>query len=389
MTSIRVLVVDDAVIVRRLVAKALEADPEFQVVGTASDGPLALQKIQELSPDVVTLDLDMPEMDGLKVLAEIRRRWRSLPAVIFTGMSEPGPAELEALALGANECIVKVPHEGNMVHALKWVQETLGPRLKAIVAEWQLTVRSAAVPARPPAPPVTAPATVAQSPGAPPAPAAPAPHASRTPPLARPPVRSTPPEVLVVAASTGGPNALEAILADLPADFPLPVLVVQHMPVGFTALLAERLRSRCRLDAREAESGIPLAPGTIWVAPADRHLVVQRVGSFVHLQLNREAPENSCRPAADPLFRSAAKAWGPGVLGVVLTGMGQDGMLGAGALVAAGGTVLAQDEATSVVWGMPGAVVRAGHAAAVLPLGGIAPEILRRTLALRRAAAPA
>ncbi|MBK8005473.1 MAG: response regulator [Gemmatimonadetes bacterium] len=203
MSRIRVLVVDDAVIVRRLVAKALEADPEFQVVGTASDGPLALQKIAELSPDVVTLDLDMPEMDGLKVLAEIRRRWRGLPAVIFTGMSEPGPAELEALALGANDCIVKVPHEGNMVHALKWVQETLGPRLKAIVAEWQLTVRSASAPARPPAPPVTRPAPVPASPTAPPAGAPPSPPAASPPPPASPPFRSTPPEVLVVAASTG------------------------------------------------------------------------------------------------------------------------------------------------------------------------------------------
>ncbi len=372
MSRIRVLVVDDAVIVRRLVAKALEADPGFQVVGTASDGPMALRKIEELSPDVVTLDLDMPGMDGLEVLAEIRRRWRGLPAVIFTGMSEPGPAELEALALGANDCLMKVPHEGNMVHALGWVQETLAPRLKAIVAEWRGAARAPA--------PVAAGGPAAVGRGV--SPAAPA-------SLARPPFSITPPEVLLVAASTGGPNALETVLTGLPGDFPLPVLVVQHMPAGFTALLAERLRSRCRLDAREAESGIPLAPGTIWVAPADHHLVVQRVGSFVHLQLNREAPENSCRPAADPLFRSAAKAWGPAVLAVVLTGMGQDGMLGAGALVAAGGTVLAQDEATSVVWGMPGAVVRAGHAAAVLPLGAIAPEILRRTLALRRAGAPA
>jgi two-component system chemotaxis response regulator CheB len=185
--------------------------------------------------------------------------------------------------------------------------------------------------------------------------------------------------VLLVGSSTGGPDALERVLSQLPADFPLPILVVQHMPVGFTRLLAERLTARTELSAAEAAPGVALLPGQIWVAPGDYHLALRQSAGVVTLQTNREPPENSCRPAVDVLFRSAAEVYGPAVLGVVLTGMGSDGLKGSEAVVRAGGQVLAQDEATSVVWGMPGAVARAGLASGILPLTAIADAIMQRT----------
>ena len=181
-----------------------------------------------------------------------------------------------------------------------------------------------------------------------------------------------------MAASTGGPNALEALLTGLPADFRVPILITQHMPTGFTRLLADRLRAATHFQVYEAVPGAHVAPGQVWIAPGDHHLVVQRVGMEVVLQTNQSAPENSCRPAADPMFRSVARVYGPRSLAVVLTGMGQDGMAGAGSITEVGGRVLVQDEATSVVWGMPGAVARAGLAEAILPLGELPQAIVER-----------
>lgn len=362
-SRLRVLVVDDAVIVRRLVAQALARDPEIEVAGTASDGDIALTQLAKVPVDIVTLDIDMPHMNGMATLKEIRSRWPELPVVIFTGMPEPGPAELEALALGASDVVQKLPHEGNMLNALEWVQERLAPRLKQVVAACQ---------ARPAARPATAPARkpVAAEPAAPEGPIVLRP---------RPAGRGTRPQVLLVGSSTGGPNALELFFARLPADFPLPMVVVQHMPAGFTRLLAQRLTSRTPFPAAEGEAGAALAPGRIWIAPGDRHLVVRQSGPGVILQTNREPPENSCRPAVDVLFRSAAGVYGAGVLAVVLTGMGYDGLKGSEQIVAAGGQVLVQDAASSVVWGMPGAIARAGLAGAVLPVEALAEAVVQRT----------
>lgn len=349
---IRVLVVDDAVIVRRLVATALAKDPAIEVVGSASDGDIAIAQLEKYPVDVMVLDIDMPTMNGLAALREIRKRWPTLPVVVFTGMSEPGPTELEALSLGAGDIVQKLPHEGNMLNAIEWVVERLAPRLKAVVSEWRVKVPM----------PVSVPA-----------------RRRETPLVSAPPGRRVRPQVLLIGSSTGGPDALEKVLRQLPVDFPLPILIVQHMPVGFTRLLAERLTSSTPFPASEAANGDMVQPGRIWVAPGDHHLTVQKSGSNFILQTNREAPENSCRPAVDVLFRSAAKAYGAGVLGVVLTGMGSDGQKGSEAVVGAGGSVLAQDEATSVVWGMPGAVARAGLASAILPLTALGDEIVQRT----------
>jgi two-component system chemotaxis response regulator CheB len=183
----------------------------------------------------------------------------------------------------------------------------------------------------------------------------------------------------VLGASTGGPNALEEVLRGLPADFGLPILVVQHMPEGFTRLLAERLSAKTAFPAAEAVPGQVLAANQVWVAPGDRHMVVERSGESVRLQINRLPPENSVRPAVDVLFRSVAAVFGSECLAVVLTGMGQDGLIGAELIVQAGGQILVQDEASSVVWGMPGAIARAGLAAEVLPVGSIADAIIERT----------
>jgi two-component system chemotaxis response regulator CheB len=318
---------------------------------------VALVQIAAVVPDVVTLDIDMPEMNGLETLRRIRARWPDLPVVMFTGLAEPGFRELEALGIGACDCINKLPHEGNMLNAIEWTRTRLAPRLVTVVSD-----RRAEQIARKlaPAPGVT---------------------------LAAPPVRGGSPEVLVIGASTGGPNALEDLLTRFPADFSLPILIVQHLPAGFTRLLAERLNARTQLHAVEARSGMEVSPGRVYLAPGSQHLVVQRTGTQLQLQTNQDPPENSCRPAADVLFRSAAQSCGSRVLGVVLTGMGQDGVLGAEAIVKAGGQVLVQDEASSVVWGMPGAVARAGFAAAVLPVPDLAVRLIQRTLGGRVAVA--
>jgi two-component system chemotaxis response regulator CheB len=182
----------------------------------------------------------------------------------------------------------------------------------------------------------------------------------------------------VIGSSTGGPNALAEMLPAFPPDWPVPILMVQHMPPEFTVRLAERLAEKSRLRVREGVAGEPVAAAQAWVAPGNHHLLVRREDKAVRLALNQEPPVNSCRPSVDVLFRSAAAVYGPGVLAVVLTGMGQDGLRGCECVRAAGGQVLAQDEASSVVWSMPGAVAQAGLADQVLPLGDLGPEILRR-----------
>jgi len=338
--AIRVLIVDDSAVIRRAVAGELAADPALEVVGTAANGLIALAKLTQLVPDLVVLDVEMPELDGLATLREIRRTHPKLPVIMFSAVTERGAAAtLDALALGATDYFAK-PTAGGLDASLRVIREQLIPEIKALCA------RPAAVP-QPPA-----------SFGAPPA-------TDRV-------------DVVAVAASTGGPNALADLFDGLPADFPVPVVIVQHMPPVFTRQLAERLSARFALRVEEGRAGGALAPGHAWIAPGDYHLVVARDAAGVRVAVNQEPAENSCRPAADVLFRSIAKVFGPAALGVVLTGMGQDGLRGCEAIRAAGGRVVVQDEATSVVWGMPGAVARAGLADRVLPLAQIAAEIVRR-----------
>jgi two-component system chemotaxis response regulator CheB len=344
MDRIRVLLVDDASAVRRLVGSALNRDPALEVVGTAADGRMALDRLAELRPDVVLLDLEMPVMDGLQTLIELRKTHPRLPVIMFSRFTQRGvEATVHALTLGADDY---VPKPGDGLDVGSCIEELLIPKIK-------LLGRRAGTPAQP------GPATVGR---------AAAPAASRPRHVG----------VVVVGTSTGGPNALTELFGAFPADWSVPVLVVQHMPPVFTAQLAERLTEKSRLKVREGAAGELVSAAGAWVAPGGHHMTVRQDGAAVRLALNQEPPVNSCRPAVDVLFRSAAAVYGPEVLAVVLTGMGQDGLRGCESVRAAGGQVLVQDEATSVVWSMPGAVAQAGLADQVLPLGQVGPEVVRR-----------
>jgi two-component system, chemotaxis family, protein-glutamate methylesterase/glutaminase len=348
---IRVLVVDDSVVIRRLVTHALEADPLLEVVGAASNGVIALERIPQINPDVITLDIEMPEMDGLEMLRRVRRDYPRVRVIMFSTLTERGAAiTLEALTLGADDYVAKASNEGSLDRSMARLREELIPKIKQF---FQL--------------PGQGPATSAvQTPGT-----------SLLPRVTAWRTARERPQVVVIGVSTGGPAALGAILPEFPAEFQLPILLVQHMPPLFTRLLAERLHSVCRIPVEEAQNGEPVTAGKIFVAPGNFHLKVAHSGNGVRIELDQSPPQNSCRPAVDALFMSIGEVYHGAAVAAILTGMGHDGLHGAEILKAQGATVLAQDEPSSVIWGMPGAVVNAGLADRVLPLDQIVPEILR------------
>jgi len=337
---IRVLVVDDSATIRSLLSKTLAADPDIKVAGTAVNGQVALASIAAAPPDLVLLDVEMPVRDGISTLRAIRKTHPKLPVLMFSSLTERGSkATLDALLAGANDYVAKPAGLGPDEVTERIRTEVIG-RIKALVR------RSGGGAARPAPPPRVA------APG-----------------------RRSPVRAVVVAVSTGGPTALAEVLPAFAPQARVPVLIVQHMPAVFTAKLAERLTKLCGVRVREAGSGEDIRPGEVLLAPGGRHLEVAGEAVAPRTRLSDDPPENSCRPSADVLFRSAARVWGAGTLGIVLTGMGRDGLQGARSVVDAGGCVIAQDEFTSVVWGMPGEVVRAGLADAVLPLGQIGAEV--------------
>jgi two-component system chemotaxis response regulator CheB len=354
MKKAKVLVVDDAMLIRRMVTDVLAADPAIDVVGEAANGRIALQKIAQLAPDLVTLDVEMPEMNGLQTLKEIRKTHPRLPVIMFSAVTERGASDtLEALHYGASDYVTKPAGAAGKETAQQRIREDLVPKIKSLCR------LSGGLPAF-----GTKSSAVARS----------------TPGFTLRPLGATlSADVVAISLSTGGPAALGEILSKLPVDFRAPLMVVPHMAAMFTRFFAERLATQTRLTVVEAADGQAVQPGVVYVAPGDFHLTVHRREGGAVFALDQSAPLHSHRPAADVLFRSVAESYGSRALGLVLTGMGQDGLKGCEMIVDAGGRVLAQDEATSVVWEMAGLVARAGLADGVLPLGDLAAELTRRT----------
>ena len=352
------MIVDDSVVVRKILSDVLSRDPDLNIAGWASNGRLALAKLRTLQPDIILLDIEMPEMNGLQALPEIRKILPKTPIIMFSTLTEWGAAAtLDALALGATDYVAK-PSNQNMAATSESINRDLIPKIKGL-CKFFPGLRSAS----------TGPAKLI---------AEPPPPAIRLRPAFP---RSARVEIVAIGVSTGGPDALAKLLPTIPARFPVPVVVVQHMPPIFTMLLADRLSSKCSLPVRECRAGEVLEPGCIWVAPGDFHMVVREEGGRVRLNTNQEPRENFGRPSVDVLFRSVARVYRANALGVILTGMGQDGLKGCEALCAASAPIIVQDEASSVVWGMPGFVARAGLAQKILPLDHIAGEILIRVAA--------
>lgn len=357
----RILIVDDSAVMRGLLRSVVCADAGLEVAGTAADGASALESIATLHPDLILLDVEMPVMDGLVTLKQLRARGYRMPVIMCSSLTQRGArVTIEALAGGASDYVAKPAGQESREASTRALAQDLLPKIHAFTSSIQAESQGLPQPALPGG--LRAPLTMPLAPR----------HKAQ-------PISSVP-VVLAIGVSTGGPAALDVLLPAFPANFPLPVVIVQHMPEQFTGLFAERLNGRCRLRVREAAEGDPVCAGTIYIARGNWHMEVlaaSRAGMPATLHLNQGPQENHCRPAVDALFRSAARVYGSGVMAVVLTGMGSDGLTGCRTIRDHGGSVLVQDQATSTIWGMPGAVANAGLAHNVLPLNEIAPEILR------------
>jgi two-component system chemotaxis response regulator CheB len=353
MPKIRILVVDDSVVVRRMVSDTLALDPELEVAGTAANGKIALAKIPQVNPDIVILDVEMPELDGIGTLVEIRKSLPTLPVIMYSTLTQRGAeATLEALSRGATDYVTKPSNVGSAAQGLECIRMQLIPKIKGICDRVLDASHSSPLATR------VVPKTIT--------------------PRETFPRREERIDIVAIGVSTGGPNALANLIPALPRDLPVPVAIVQHMPPVFTRLLAERLAAKSQIGVEEGRSGAVLKPGCAWIAPGDYHMIVESDHNQVTLRTYQGPPENSCRPAVDVLFRSVAGVYKLHALAVVMTGMGQDGLRGCEHIREVGGQILAQDQATSVVWGMPGFVANAGLADKVLPLEQLGMEILRR-----------
>ena len=355
--KLRVLIVDDTVTYRKIVSSVLAEMPGVEVVGTAANGKIAMDKVVQTQPDLLLLDLEMPEMDGLEVLRRLKAAGSPVGAIVLSVLTAQGAqSTLTCLELGVFDFILK-PINGTFDENLERIRQALRRRLAAyarrhdvraiLAGASRLPQAAVGLAARPVPPPATSAAA------------------------------SCKPEIVAIGVSTGGPKALSEMLPRLPDDLPVPVVIVQHMPPVFTKSLADDLNSRCRLRVCEAGDGQALLPGWIYIAPGGKQMNVQRSDGRVVLKITDDPPENSCRPSVDYLFRSVVATYGGNSLAVIMTGMGSDGTAGCRLVKARGGRVIAQDEGSCVVFGMPRQPIEEGLAGVVAPLDGLAAEIVR------------
>lgn len=364
-TPLRVLVVDDSALYRKIVRAALEGIPDVEVIGVAHNGKTALERIVELKPDLLTLDIEMPELDGLGVLRGITEQKLPVGAIMCSSLTSRGAAvTTEALRLGAFDFVLK-PVSESPENGLLRLKQDLTPKVNAFATASRVKRSlgsTLAVTDRTSSTPVV------------------------MPPLINSTGRPLRPDVVVIGVSTGGPAALSHVIPQLPADLAVPVLIVQHMPPLFTKSLADDLRRTSKLTVTEAADGDVIKPGQVWIAPGGKQMKVEYGGSGLVIRVTDDAPERNCKPSVDYLFRSVANCYGGKVLGVIMTGMGDDGTEGCKQLRRVGASIIAQNEATCVVYGMPRNIVENGLATATCPLDQIAPNIVRivqnRTAAL-------
>jgi two-component system chemotaxis response regulator CheB len=343
MEKIRLLVVDDSLVIRRALREFFRGDPEIEVIGVAENGLKALEQIRNLNPDVITLDIEMPAMGGLDLLKNLRERGSDIPIIMFSKYTSHGAtATMEALELGASDIVAKPQSQGAKGTSCEVVRRQLSTRIRALGRRAR------------------------------------APRAKERVHLL-PPILATdtafcpllPIQAVGIATSTGGPSALIELVSSLSPSLEVPIFVTQHMPPMFTTLLAERLTARGALPAFEVTDGMVVRPGHIYIAPGDFHIEATRKSQDIVLSLSQAPPENSCRPSADVMLRSLASAYGAHLLSIVMTGMGQDGRRGCEVVKMVGGTVVAQDQESSLVWGMPRAVISASLHDAVMPLSAL------------------
>lgn len=359
-----VLVVDDSAMMRSLVGRIIESDEETSLVGKAMNGKFALAKLDSLKPEVIVLDLEMPEMNGIEFLQERRKRGIDIPVIVLSSIATRGAkVTMDALSLGASDFILKP--SGSVSPDVHLVADHLLELVKSLGAEYRIrhgepadrpvsgamTAESGAVPARrePVVPPV----------------------------VERPPVDPGPIELVAIGISTGGPNALRKVFALMEGDLPCPIVVVQHMPAGFTTEFAKSLDRVCSLRVKEGEDGDKLEAGTVYIAPGDHHITVTRSGGVARLHTNRDPVRNGHRPSADVLFATVAEHYGHKAIGVIMTGMGKDGATELGSILKKGGITVGQDEGSSVVYGMPKVAYEMGHVQYQTPLSEMAETLMR------------
>lgn len=362
----RVMLVDDSSVIRGLMSRWLGADPAIEIVASAANGQVAVSSIEKTDPEIVVLDIEMPIMDGLTALPLILKQNPNIQVLMSSTLtSKNAQISLKAMSLGAADYVPK-PTTNREVISSQSYQSEIVDKIKSLAeAKRKLlgielysggnleVIREPIVERKIEVKPISdkRPQTVKAS--------------------------KTIPKIIAIGSSTGGPQALLHVINNLKNDLNVPVVITQHMPATFTKILAGHITKACGLECREGEDGIRLEPGKIYIAPGEYHMVIENQHGNPCIRLNVEPPENFCRPAVDPLFRSVASVYGPAALGVILTGMGQDGLRGSKVIAESGGTIIAQDEETSVVWGMPGAVSNAGICHAIIPLDEIGSKVKR------------